>query len=490
MSQILASGRTAGDKYDNRATAIQKVLARLDVRQIATSFQRFYEVCKGFCFSGIEGASEALNALSVITPSNINNYANDITQGIQTLVANACRLEVEGSSTPNNIILRAPKITSDNAPDGGNYTKTTPLPFEFKDGLRFTFRATLTNTGAVQIFIQDFNGLTNSVDLIDESNNLLTGGEIILGRHYTLICATVANVKKLVLIGRGSGGSGGATLSKIGSVYLPKRISIENDTLGTNLKFGIGTFIFDDYSGQASLKSPLSKNFNRAWVLGNGGGGIGSGDIWNTLITTKWYAIYGIYNPSSDMADIISEQVGVTPVLPSGFTKKSDPIGYYTHKFYQITQGKWLSDGSFTYTGAPNTYLIEFISERRITWSDSSQFDNVTLGLIPPIPNTASLRLKSVISGAETISSFGRASLQAYQNPSYQEDPYAVSPIMTNPVYINNLDGNPPYSYENHYTVASGNIILDSNRVKLYHLQRASGGLTKSIVITEGYKPI
>lgn len=201
MSQILASGKTGADKYDNRAIAPTKVLPRLDMRQIATSFKKLYEVCKGYSYSGVEGASEALsNDLSIITPSNILDYDEDLTQGIQTLIANGCRLDVDAASTINNIILKAPKITSSNAPDGGNYTVETPLPFEFKDGLRFTFRATLTNTGATQGIITGLVGMPAAVDILDETNTALVGGEIISGRFYEVVCVTISTVKKLILV--------------------------------------------------------------------------------------------------------------------------------------------------------------------------------------------------------------------------------------------------------------------------------------------------
>ena len=198
MSQILASSKTGLNKYDLKANDPNKVLPRLDVRQLAQSCQSAYEMTQGYSLSGDEGSADAIvTDLSIIDVSNIGAYENDLAQMIQTFVANASRLDVDAGSTANSIILNAPKIAPGNSPNGNDYSKDAALPFQYQEYQRFTFRATITNTGATVVQIPALVGLVGSVDLVDENENNLTGGEIEVNKYYTIVCKTVSAVKKL-----------------------------------------------------------------------------------------------------------------------------------------------------------------------------------------------------------------------------------------------------------------------------------------------------
>lgn len=201
MPQILASGKVGSNKYDNRATNPNKVLPRLDMRQIAQSFQRLYEVVKGFSLSGNEGFADALDDdMSIITASNINTYKNDISQAIQTMVSAACILEVDTDSTENALILNAKKISADLAPDGNDYSIEAPLPFSWQEDLTFKFRAIATNTDGVTISIPDLSGLSGSIEVLDENQNALPRESILANKYYTVVAKTVSSVKKFLLI--------------------------------------------------------------------------------------------------------------------------------------------------------------------------------------------------------------------------------------------------------------------------------------------------
>lgn len=201
MPQILASGKAGSNKYDNRATNPNKVLPRLDMRQIAQSFQRFYEVVKGVCLSGNEGYLDALDDdLSIINATNLASYKNDFTQGVQTLVSAACILEVDAGSTENAIILNAKKISADLAPDGNDYSVAAPLPFSWQDDLTFKFRAVDTNTDVVTISIPDLAGLSGSIELINENGESLPSNTVISGRYCTIVTKTVLGDKKAILL--------------------------------------------------------------------------------------------------------------------------------------------------------------------------------------------------------------------------------------------------------------------------------------------------
>ena len=188
MTQLLASGKTPANKYDLRNNDPNKTFPRLDARILAEDFQYFFEVVKGYCQSGNEGSSEAINeSLSTITALNINSYAQEFTKGLNTLVSFANYLEVDPTSTANSIILNSGKIQDIISPDNANYCQENPLPYNFRDNLTFRFKATLTNTGSVSVSIPNLSGLTGSVSLVSEDGNELVAGDIEINKYYTII---------------------------------------------------------------------------------------------------------------------------------------------------------------------------------------------------------------------------------------------------------------------------------------------------------------
>lgn len=196
MSQVLPSGKTGANKYDLRSNDPNKVLPRLDVRQIAQNNQRAYQQTQGYSLSGNEGAASAIDgSLSIIDDTTIGNYDDSMAKMIQTYVANASRLIVDGGSTANSLILNPPVISPGNSPNGTDYSEATSLPFAYKEGLRFTFLATLSNTGAVQVQIPGLSGLVGSVDLVDQDGNNLIQGDIVVNNYYTIIAKNISGDK-------------------------------------------------------------------------------------------------------------------------------------------------------------------------------------------------------------------------------------------------------------------------------------------------------
>jgi len=201
MSQLLVSGRDGSDKYDLLAVDKKKVLPKLDVRQIAQTFQHAYEQAQGYSLSGNEGAESAIDEnLSIITESNISDYDDSISKLIQTFVANNSYLQVNSSSTANSIILEPRKIADINSPNGNNYAKATSLPFAYRDNLRFSFRALATNTAATQIQITGLAGMSGAIDLVDEDGDELVGGEIIANKFCEIVLTGTDSTKKAVLL--------------------------------------------------------------------------------------------------------------------------------------------------------------------------------------------------------------------------------------------------------------------------------------------------
>lgn len=197
MTQILASGKTGAQRYANNDLA--KPVAALDMIQIGQQTQRASEETLGWSYSNEEGSadSQPASSLKPITAANVGDYDPYLAQIIQTYVANNSYLECSG--TANAISLAPRKIADIASPDTTNYAKATSLPFTFRDNLRFTFRATNTNTAATQITIPALAGLSGSIDVVDEAGANLVGGEIIAGKFYEIITTGTSGTKKLIL---------------------------------------------------------------------------------------------------------------------------------------------------------------------------------------------------------------------------------------------------------------------------------------------------
>ncbi len=196
--QILASSKVGNDKYELASPT--KNLADLDLKQIAQSAQSLFEVTQGFAYSGDEGSATAqVTNLSIIDDSNSTSYKDDLTQAIQTLVANNNLMTVDPTSTANALILIPRKIGTQVAPNGVNYTRTAPLPFIWENGLSFTFRAIATNTTGMTAQIPALAGLSGSIDILDEQGVALPASSIVTNKFYTVTTATISSVKKLLL---------------------------------------------------------------------------------------------------------------------------------------------------------------------------------------------------------------------------------------------------------------------------------------------------
>ena len=197
--QILASGKTGSQRYANNDLA--KPVPALDMIELGQQTQRALEETQGYSLSNEEGSSASQNDdLSIIAAGDVSDYDSTLAKLIQTYVANNSYLDVDPSSTANNIILTPRKIADITSPDGTNYAKATSLPFNFRDNLKFVFRAAATNTDAVTISIPALAGLSGSIGLLDEQGSALTAGRIVANKYYTAITKTISTVKKLLLV--------------------------------------------------------------------------------------------------------------------------------------------------------------------------------------------------------------------------------------------------------------------------------------------------
>ena len=150
-----------------------------------------------------------------------------------------------------------------------------------------------------------------------------------------------------------------ATTTAKGNVFLNKRITIANNSSDPdhNIDFGAGKFDFDDGTGQAVVSS-LTKEFDSAWVAGDGNGGLLSGSI----SADTWYYIFAIYDDTNEIADIGADSSYASPTLPTGYTKKEYLGAFLTDSSSNIRTGFW-KDGYFFF----DTNIIEHSGTKNTT---------------------------------------------------------------------------------------------------------------------------
>jgi hypothetical protein len=376
--EILPSGKTGSDIFDNRAINPNKVLDRLSMRIIAQSLRKFYEVVRGWSYSGDESSATAIDEdLSIITAANISDYESTFTQGLNTLIAFNNTLEVDGTSTENDIVLVPKKISTEVSPNSTDYSTVCPLPLKYQDDLEFTFRATDENTGAVTISIPSLSGLVGTMDLVDESGNDLGEGEITSGKYIRIKLKTISAVKKAILI---KGLVRKATSTSSGITLIHKQVTITNGSdADHDLNFTAGNFTFDDGSGQAIL-SATTKRFDATFALGTNAGGMVNGQ---SLPTNGAVYLYQVSKPDGSLSDIIGTttyggaSIATEPVIVSnGLSKKRYLGAFYTDGSDNIRAGKWTYDSKGA--GYKFLYTTE-ITDVTATLTGSAQTATLTV---------------------------------------------------------------------------------------------------------------
>lgn len=378
--QILASGKTGAQRYDDNN--VNKPVADLDIIEISQQSQRAFEETQGWSYSNVKGSSESEAAdLSVIEEADVGDYDQSFAQMIQTFVANNSYLEVNGSSTANNIILEPRKIADVNSPNGANYAKAASLPFTFRDNLKFTFRATETNTGAVQFSITGLSGLSGAIDSIDELGSALTGGEIVAGSFYDIVTTGTATTKKVIL--RVPSIADGTTLIK-GKTYLPNPITISNGTdADHDIDFTAGNFNFDDGSGQGKM---TAKTGELDAAFGTGDGMLDTG----TIAADSIYHLFTVYNPATGDSKPLasSSKTSPTMTLPNadGYTILGKRIAaLHTDGSANIRTGFY----AFFHGG------YKFIYDNFIIDFDSGSVSNTKANILMSAPPDSFIRVKA-----------------------------------------------------------------------------------------------
>jgi len=198
MADLLASGKTGEQRYeDNNA---DKPVPDLDLITLTQNLKSSLQQTRGWSLSNEKGSSESqAPQLSIIDEANVDDYSTALSQMIQTFVSNDSYLDLDPTSTANNLILIPRKIGNENSPNGTNYSENTSLPFKYRDNLKFTFRAALNNTGPLQVSIPALSGLSGAIDVVDELGANSGANAIVANKFYEIVLTGASGTKKAVL---------------------------------------------------------------------------------------------------------------------------------------------------------------------------------------------------------------------------------------------------------------------------------------------------
>ena len=104
-------------------------------------------------------------------------------------------------------------------------------------------------------------------------------------------------------------------------------------------------FVFDDWSWQASAIA-MTKRIDSTWIAGNSQWWLDTGSVSSNSI----YYMYAIYNPTTLSADFLFS-TSLSPIMPSGYTKKKKIASLLTDGSSNIRNGVWIfnPDGSYNF---------------------------------------------------------------------------------------------------------------------------------------------
>jgi hypothetical protein len=138
-----------------------------------------------------------------------------------------------------------------------------------------------------------------------------------------------------------------------------KQVILSNNTTNPNnaIDFASGVLFFDGF-GQVSVPA-ITKLLNTNWTAGTNQGGLDTG----TKQSNTWYYCYAIYNPTTQISDVIFSTNLTSPTLPTGFTKNKYIGAVKTNGSGNIIAFEHLKNNYFEYI----TPILEFSGTTPLT---------------------------------------------------------------------------------------------------------------------------
>jgi len=331
------------------------------------------EITRGVAY-GTQDSRFTSSDLLDISLANVESYAQQHIQCLQTLIANKNLLTASGTANAITLAIRV----IDNTPESGTYAKNAPFPLSFRDGLELDFVAITNNTGAVTISIPSFQGVSGALDIVKQDLTPLISGDIKIGYRYTIICDQTNN--RFILK---DSFFRGATSTTQGISYANKPIVLTYNS-PTVVLYSAGTFQFDDGSDEGVLSAG---SINLAT---NGIGGLDTGSL-----ATDTYFQHA-YKNNTTGAFGTAMSASPTSSTITGWTRVARIRGgiAITNGSSEIIQGTWYKDGKFEY----NTPIESITGFSQSNNTETLRTINVPIGL----KASAILRMNNDLSTANT----------------------------------------------------------------------------------------
>ena len=336
------------------------------------------EITRGVAY-GTQDSRFTSSDLLDISLANVESYAQQHIQCLQTLIANKNLLTASGTANAITLAIRV----IDNTPESGTYAKNAPFPLSFRNGLELDFVAIKNNTGAVTISIPSFQGVSGALDIVKQDLTPLISGDIKIGYRYTIICDQTNN--RFILK---NSFFRGATSTTQGISYANKPIVLTYNS-PTVVLYSAGTFQFDDGSDTGIL---TAGSINLAT---SGIGGLDTGSI--TINAT--YFLHAYKNNTTGAFGTAMSASPTTSTI-TGWTRVARIRGgtLITNGSSQIIQGTWYKNGKFEY----NVSILGINNANQVANTETLRTLPVPLNIKTEIFGS----LKAVISGASSAAIF------------------------------------------------------------------------------------
>lgn len=125
------------------------------------------------------------------------------------------------------------------------------------------------------------------------------------------------------------------------------KLTNEAGDLDNDITISPGTTRSDDNTTDLNMTAPITKQLDVVWAVGSGQGMLDGG----AKQPSTWYHLFAIYRQDTELVDVIATLSSVTPVMPSGYTKKRRIGAIRTGSDSKILQ--FIQDGDWFWFKTP-----------------------------------------------------------------------------------------------------------------------------------------
>lgn len=274
----------------------------------------------------VDNAGQFLFAQTEWNPFK-NSLQNTITDAGGTLVGNdeiQFRQAINSYASIANFYIDSGTATQYVLNPQGSFKAPVDAPTTWT-GMLIRFRPTNTNTGVATLKLAGLNGGL-AFNIVREDGTAIQAGDLSTTRDAILRYSQ--SLGAFILLNSNLYAQLNANTTNITANIQAQKPIIFSYVNTTTVNYSSGGFIFDDYSGSASI---IAGTLNLTGLTAN----------------ASWY-IFGIYNPTTGASQVAHYDT-LTPTLPAGFTKKKLLFAFRSNANSQVRVFTMDEDGLITY---------------------------------------------------------------------------------------------------------------------------------------------